>query len=185
MHVQVLSARARAARPWRNGGGVTRDIVLFPAGAGDETFLWRASLATIGGAGPFSAWPGVDRTLMLLEGELVVAVDDEAERRLCPGDAGIAFAGEAAVAARPIGGECTVLNIMARRGQAQARLERWTAGRPSDADQLLLLAAAAMTIRLGGRPVSLERHDAVLLDPPEIATLEKDRAAIVAELFTR
>ena len=183
--VQELSARARVARPWRNGGGVTRDIVLFPAHAGDLAFLWRASLATIGSAGPFSAWPGVDRTLMLLEGDLVVAIDGAAERRLGPGDAPIAFAGEAAVAAHTIGGECTVLNIMVRRGRAQARLERWTAARPTDADQVLLVAEVATTIRLADRSVKLDRHDALLLGHAEVATLESDRAVIVAEILGR
>lgn len=183
--VQELPGGSRVARPWRNGGGVTRDILLFPAGAGDDTFVWRASLATIAAAGPFSAWPGVDRTLMLLEGELAVAIGGAAERQLCPGDAAIAFAGEAAVAARPIGGEGTVLNIMARRDRIRARLERWTAARPTEADQLLMLAQAVTAIRLDGRTISLERHDALLLDRTDIASLESERAVIVAELFNR
>lgn len=181
--VRELPARSRVARPWRNGGGVTRDIALFPAGASDDTFLWRASLATIEAAGPFSAWPDVDRSLMLLHGELAVTIGGAAERFLGPEDSSIDFAGETAVTARPVGGECTAFNIMARRGLVRARLERWNAARPTAADQLLLLADAATSIRLVGRSVSLDRHDALLLDHAAIVNLECDRPAIVVELF--
>ena len=54
--------------PWKNGGGITREIVCWPPGSGLDDFWWRASVATIDAAGPFSAFPGVDRTIMLLEG---------------------------------------------------------------------------------------------------------------------
>ena len=183
--IQELRARARTVRPWRNGGGVTRDIVQFPAEAGDETFVWRASVATIGAAGPFSAWPGLDRTLMLLSGQLVIAIDGAAERCLGRGDAAIAFAGEAAVAARPIGGECTVFNIMVRRGRAKARLERWTAARDTDANQVLLVAEVATTIRFPDRSINLDKHDALLLGHAEVAALESNRPVIVAEMLGR
>ena len=73
MTVRLLPALDRTARPWKNGGGVTRDVAVFPAEANDDDFLWRASVATIAAAGPFSPFPGIDRTLILLGGELVDA----------------------------------------------------------------------------------------------------------------
>ncbi|MGZ8337178.1 MAG: HutD/Ves family protein [Allosphingosinicella sp.] len=178
-----LPAAARAARPWRNGGGVTRDVAIFPHGAGDDDFLWRASLATIADAGPFSAWPGVDRTFMPLRGEVLIAVDNGPVRRLVAGDPAIDFAGEAAVTARPAGNECTVLNLMARRGRIRTRLERWDAARATAADQLLLVAEAPTRVQLGDWSFGLKTHDALRLGPMEIATLESDRAVIVAEMF--
>lgn len=40
---------------------------VLPPGAGMDSFAWRVSVATIARPGPFSAFPGVDRQIMLLE----------------------------------------------------------------------------------------------------------------------
>ncbi|MEU3749214.1 MULTISPECIES: HutD family protein [Streptomyces] len=114
-----------AAGRWRNGGGATRQIVSRPAG--DDDFAWRASIADIDRDGPFSVFPGVDRTLTLLAGDGV--------RLTCPGvfdrlleQAGepFAFSGDLALDAELPGGTCRVLNIMVRRGGTTARVERVT-----------------------------------------------------------
>ena len=49
--------------PWKNGGGSTTEIAIAPLGATVDKFDWRISLATIANSGPFSVFPGVDRTL--------------------------------------------------------------------------------------------------------------------------
>lgn len=172
----------REARPWRNGGGVTREIAMFPESAGDDDFLWRASLATIAAAGPFSAWPGVDRTFLLVQGEVALTFNGGAECRVSAGDPATGFAGEAAVAARPVGGECTALNIMARRGRMRARVDRWESGRPAVADQILLVAEVATSVRHDGRSFDLEADDALLVDRGGIAAMEFDHPIIVALL---
>ena len=62
----VLRENGYAAVPWKNGGGITREIHRVPA---DTTaFDWRLSLATIERAGPFSAFDGYERTLVLIRG---------------------------------------------------------------------------------------------------------------------
>lgn len=180
--VRHLPASARISRVWRNGGGVTHDVALFPEGADDEDFLWRASIATIAADGPFSPWPGVDRALMLLDGKLMLAIGDD-QRPLEAGDPAQAFAGEEAVSATPCGGACTVLNLMARRGEARIILERWAAVRPSDADQLFLLAETATTIRLNGQSIDLAAEDALLLTTKEVTGLAFDHPVIVAGIF--
>ena len=53
---------------WKNGGGVTREIVASPEGAPLDAFDWRVSLADVSADGPFSSFPGVDRTLTVVEG---------------------------------------------------------------------------------------------------------------------
>ena len=59
--------------PWKNGGGSTRELACWPpsagAGADMDNFGWRVSVATIAVPGPFSAFPGVDRQIMLLQGD--------------------------------------------------------------------------------------------------------------------
>ena len=54
--------------PWKNGAGETREIAVFPESASIDTFEWRVSTATVAQSGPFSLFPGVDRTLCVLSG---------------------------------------------------------------------------------------------------------------------
>jgi environmental stress-induced protein Ves len=181
--IRHLVSRDYTARPWRNGGGVTRDIVAVPAGTSDDDFLWRASIATIDAAGPFSLWPGVDRAFLLLRGELLLTVGNEGERPVDSNAAAILFAGEAAIAARPVGGPCTALNLMTRRGRARIAVERWTAARPTAAGQCLLLAEQPTTLRINGDAIDLGQGDALLLTGAVPTELEFDRPLIVAEIF--
>lgn len=182
MTVRLLPALDRTARPWKNCGGVTRDVAIFPPGASDDDFLWRASSATIAAAGPFSPFPGIDRTLILLSGELVMKIGDTAHR-LRPGSAALRFAGEDPVSAAPVGEACTVLNIMVRRGTCWGRVDRWQAARATSADTLLLLAADPASVRVANHRFDLSANDALLLDRPADLSLSIDGPVIAAELF--
>ena len=64
----MIRAADLVASPWKNGGGVTREIGAFPPGAALDAFAWRVSVADVGTAGPFSRFDGIDRTLVLLSG---------------------------------------------------------------------------------------------------------------------
>src|SRR5436305_15001382 len=65
--IRFLSPVAYRVRPWKNNGGTTADIAVFPEGAGWDDFLWRVGIADIRQSGPFSSFPGIDRSIMLLE----------------------------------------------------------------------------------------------------------------------
>ena len=52
-------------QPWKNGGGVTRELLRLPA-TGDWNL--RISLADIAADGPFSAFEGVERWFAVIEG---------------------------------------------------------------------------------------------------------------------
>lgn len=51
--------------PWKNGGGLTREIALY---ADDGGMAWRLSVADVARAGPFSHFPGMTRVLTVIEG---------------------------------------------------------------------------------------------------------------------
>jgi environmental stress-induced protein Ves len=176
--VRFLPAKSRPVRPWKNGGGVTRDIVVFPAEAGDDDFLWRASIATIASAGPFSAFPGVDRMFLLLKGTLTIGIGDGGEQRMDPRSPALAFDGEERVHARVPGSECTALNIMTRRGRASARVDRWEIARASSADALLIVCPETAMIRCSEEAFDLAAGDALLLDRP--ADLSEIKGAVIA-----
>lgn len=133
------------ATPWKNGGGTTREIAAFPPGAGFETFGWRLSVAEVERDGPFSAFPGIDRTIVLLGGAgMQLREPDRGTACVLaqPGDAW-SFAGELAIDARLRDGPTRDFNVMTRRGPWSATVE--TLRERADvaaADALLLLAGA-------------------------------------------
>ena len=110
------------ATPWKNGGGVTREIVCSPAGAGMERFDWRVSIATIDRPGPFSAFDGVDRVIMLLDGAGVRlhSHDGGIDHRLDVPHRPFAFDGGVALDCELLGGASTDFNVMSRRGRLRA-----------------------------------------------------------------
>lgn len=111
------------AQRWKNGGGLTREIARGPEGVGPEEFGWRLSVAEVEQPGPFSAFPGVDRCIVVLRGE-GMALHDEAGvlvQTLLPLQPW-AFAGERALHARLPAGPCQDFNVMTRRGQWRSQL---------------------------------------------------------------
>lgn len=113
--------------PWRNGGGETREIACWPAGAPD--FDWRASIATIAQDGPFSAFDGIDRSITLLEGDGVHLFSaGQIDHRLSRVGEPFAFSGDVALDATLLGGASQDFNIMTRRGRWVANVQRLTIG---------------------------------------------------------
>lgn len=120
------------ARPWKNGLGRTRELAVQPPGAGMEDFLWRVSVAEVDSAAPFSAFPGIDRSIVLLEGAgFHMQLDGGLTHALTEPFAPFAFPGEAQVTVTLAGGPTRDFNLMTRRAQAQGRVAVWRA--PADA----------------------------------------------------
>ena len=111
--------------PWKNGGGSTREIVCFPPGADMDSFAWRISVATIAQPGPFSAFAGIDRQIMLLDGDGVQLVSAAAgiDHTLQPRWQPFAFSGDVALDCTLLGGTSTDFNVMTRRGEWSAQVE--------------------------------------------------------------
>lgn len=117
MRAVFLPREAQRVVPWRNGGGSTREVAIEPPDGSVATgFRWRISIAGVAADGPFSAFPGVDRSLWLLSGGgMEIDVADRRVRLERPYQR-VDFAGEAAVSARLLAGPTTDLNVMVARG---------------------------------------------------------------------
>ncbi|GAB2522772.1 HutD/Ves family protein [Lysobacter humi (ex Lee et al. 2017)] len=108
---------------WRNGAGWTREIHAEPmAGGGGDDWSYRLSIAEITADAPFSAFPGIDRELVLLSGEGMRLRFDDAVVELSPPHGRHRFAGEAAVSGELVGGPTQDFNLMWRRGTWTADL---------------------------------------------------------------
>ncbi|MEU3465226.1 HutD family protein [Streptomyces sp. NPDC006733] len=120
METRILRAGDRVPTPWSNGGGVTREITADPPGAGLGDFDWRVSLADVVRDGPYSALPGVDRIITVVDGAgMVLTIDGDARPPVLPLHP-FAFPGDAATGCRLTGGPLVNLNVMTRRGLAAA-----------------------------------------------------------------
>lgn len=108
------------AVPWRNGLGVTRELLAWPDA---HDWLVRVSVAEVGASGPFSVFPGVDRWFAVLAGDGVrLATEGQAPLELTTADDALhAFPGDAPTHCTLLGSATRDLNLMARRGRARLR----------------------------------------------------------------
>lgn len=112
----LLPFHASKAMPWKNGGAVTTEIAISPAAATLSEFDWRVSIARIETTGPFSAFPGIDRTLAVLSGAgLTLNVEGRAPLQLLASNGGVELPGELWAHARVSSGVVEVFNVMTRR----------------------------------------------------------------------
>jgi uncharacterized protein len=174
------------AQPWKNGGGVTREIVSWPPGSTVSHFDWRISIAHIASSGLFSIFPGVDRVITLLEGAGVAlkAVDGSVNHRLDQPLWPFAFKGEVPMQADLLGPDCHDFNVMTRRSACSASVQvlNRSARLPSGSHGLLLACcgqweANGQTLAAGE---GLWWHD----EPnPWALTAQSEDAALIAVLI--
>jgi environmental stress-induced protein Ves len=143
--MQIIEPGAWRSQPWRNGAGVTHELVRWPGGDPDDApFAVRISVAEISAPAPFSAFAGHRRWLYLLDGGPVTLVLDGVERALAaPGD-GVAFAGAATAAAIAVARPSRDLNFMVREPRP-ARAELLRGG-----DRRALAGAAVAVFAIAG-----------------------------------
>jgi len=148
--------------PWKNGGGVTRDVAVFPHGADTTTFDWRISIAEVDAAGPFSRFDGIDRILTVLDGRLELHFAEGGDAiGLGPGET-FAFPGDVAVDGRPLGGPVRDLNVMVRRGLWRADVRPWNAQLPVVATRIAIATSASASAS-----ACIDKLDALILDQQE------------------
>ncbi|MFM0734957.1 HutD family protein [Paraburkholderia sediminicola] len=181
------------AAPWKNGGGVTREVAAFPQGAGLDAFVWRVSIADVAQAGPFSRFAGIDRTLVLLSGAgMLLDETDGASTHAVNTLALIQpldiaqFAGEAQIDARLVDGATRDFNLMVCRGAAVGETEVWRGDtqRTVSADVVLLFCASgSVSLTLGGdtQPQVLEADDTLHIGTPNaLSCTVKGAGALLA-----
>ena len=167
--VTRLGPRDFRQQPWKNGGGTTTEIAVFPASGRP---LWRVSIADVAASGPFSDFSGYERTIMLLDGDGMVLDFDRAEpatldRRF----QSHVFDGGWKCDCTLIGGPVRDLNLMVDRTAARGTLEVITGMEPQsrsiEAGWVLACALEGRaTVALEGTEYLLERSEALRIDGP-------------------
>ncbi|WP_406449061.1 HutD family protein [Streptomyces sp. NBC_00876] len=161
---RILRAAGRTPVAWKNGVGTTREIAASP-GAGTDAFDWRVSLAEVAGDGPFSVFPGVERTLTVVEGagmDLMVGGEHHiVDEPYWPHD----FPGDLETDGRLLAGPVVNLNVMYRRDRTRAEVAvvRGTLRLTAPEGGAVLAVALEDGAVIEGTDTVLGCYDAVLL----------------------
>lgn len=173
--MEIIRYAELKAQPCRNGGGVTHEVACRSAStvpqdsAGGARWDWRVSIAEVSKAGEFSAFPGMDRVLTVIEGELLLLSIDGAEHPL-EKYRPFRFSGDAASAGALPTGDIRDLNVTTRRGVFKGytsiiELSKKRA-HPVFDGQLGILLQGQAAVTPGGapdaEPTALNRYDAVV-----------------------
>jgi uncharacterized protein len=176
--LRILRNTDYPSRPWKNGGGTTRDILVSPPGASLDEFDWRLSLAQVDRAGPFSRFDNVDRTLVLLSGTMTL---HEPDRRieLVRGEP-VEFPGERGIEATLSGGATLDFNVMTRRGRVthSVRREIFSTRTNVEATHGSTIVLFALEDGLHVEGQALNAHDtAVIVAQSALISASTDRVA--------
>lgn len=176
---RVVRGTALTATRWKNGGGLTREIAAYPVGASLDTFVWRVSVADVERSGPFSQFPGVERTLVLLAGAgMHLSQAHGATLALMQPLALARFDGAAALDAQLVDGATCDFNLMVRRDRVHASLELLEGPRAHgcmlDADAALVFCAGgSLDVRFErGAPASAPDSQSASLPSIELSSMD-------------
>lgn len=175
-----LRAANHRRMPWKNGGGETVEIAVFPENAALGDFDWRVSMATVATDGPFSIFEGIDRTLSILSGDgMALAIDGREPVLLTKISTPLAFPADLPVMATLSGGTITDLNVMTRRGRLDHTVVRLAVdGMLQETIQagtvLLVSRDGTVSCTYNGTQIALDHDDALLLqlDSPSALKLQ-------------
>lgn len=142
--------------PWRNGFGMTRELVVFPV---REHWHWRLSVAEISQDGPFSRFDDVERWFAVLSGNGVGLSVDGKEQTLTRASAPVVFDGAALVECRLVDGPTLDFNLMVREGRG--RMERVG----GDVAQVVA-SGSAVALWSGGTPATATFEGQTIELPP-------------------
>lgn len=181
---RILTPGDYQRMPWKNGGGVTTEIYKETSPAGEMN--WRVSIADVASDGPFSAFPGIDRWIMVIEGAgMVLTVDGETKRVDRPFDP-LFFSGDAETDCTLLNGPIRDFNFMIARGFGKGtlrvlHLERTMVARlREDTCAVHILAGTVALDTYETR--DLATGDTWIADEPRKATLTATSQSIVAVL---
>jgi uncharacterized protein len=165
--VRLIQPAQYQSMPWKNGGGETTEIAAHPPGSALDTFAWRVSIAKVDRDGPFSRFPGIDRTIVLLDGAGMRLRGTARDVMLRAKFEPYAFDGDDTIACTLVAGTIHDFNAMFRRGRAVGSVNVVRGGDVTMAPaafRLVYAATGAHACDIPGRPaLTLGTHETLLI----------------------
>lgn len=183
--MKVLRAKDYKRMPWKNGGGETVEIAVFPEKASLGDFDWRVSMATVASDGPFSSFPGIDRTLSILQGKgMRLMIEGRAPALMSAETPPLPFPADAATSATLVDGPIVDLNVMTRRGKLAHSVQRLAIDHPHRTESLggttlLLCHGGAVRLAAGETTADLAAGDTAVLTGATAVTIEPAASAVL------
>lgn len=166
MSIHIISPQDWQSQSWKNGGGITYQLARCDDAAG---MRWRVSIAEVALDGPFSQFAGINRIILLLQGQgfCLHGVGD-APQVLDTALQPFAFAGERTIHCQLIKGPVRDFNLMTRRADTQASLQLLSYSPTPHTltlatDTLLFVAKGQAAIHYNGTDHWLETEHSLLL----------------------
>jgi uncharacterized protein len=170
--MQIIRKSSLAPVPWKNGGGITHEMIRVPATG--APFLWRVSIAQIDASGPFSNFTGYGRKMALLRGAgLRLRLAGGPDRVLQDVGDMTEFDGAVATECELLDGPCTDLNLMVSASMTGVRawVERLLEPRPLRPSFQGTVLAFAIS---GIVTIELEHREAARLQAWDLAAMSRD-----------
>jgi environmental stress-induced protein Ves len=187
MRARVIRSEDLVRVPWKNGGGTTAEVAAFPEGSGFDTFGWRISMADVASDSPFSIFPEIDRTLIVIEGEGIELDVEGVAYVLDRASPKLSFSGDDLTTGRLLSGPIRDLNVMTRRGQFRHRarfVESGVALLSDDTVTAFLVALdGSFDVTLDSAIHSLQALDTLMLESTQdLIQLSGTGRAILVEI---
>ncbi len=166
-----------APQAWKNGGGITRELLAWPSA--DDWHI-RLSVADITANGPFSTFVEVQRWFAVLQGDGVCLTVEGTPTHLHTNSPAFCFSGGASTTCKLLGGHTRDFNLMLRgvTGQLQ-RIQGQAAGRLTGfraQDNMKMIAVYA----IGEKTNVRFDQDVCRLEPGTLAWRLLDNSALSA-----
>jgi environmental stress-induced protein Ves len=153
MNWSLVSLEAQPAQTWRNGGGLTRELLAWPAAT---DWSVRMSVADVQTSGPFSRYDGIERWFAVLEGDGLILHSAFATHRITAESEPFHFDGSVRIDCEPVRGPTRDFNLMAPPGRARMERVHGQAAVRGTAGALLALYAHGDGTRLQHAGTTLE-----------------------------
>lgn len=181
--MRLLTSQDYRRTPWKNGSGVTEDVLLLPQGSSHENFDIRISRAPIVDESRFSVFHGIDRTITRLgENPLTLCFADGSETELAY-LAPVSFDSALAPASRLPAGASQVMNVMTRRGHWRSQvsvLREYPERIEIPSSGMVVIHAAKGGCTVAGRKVA-EGDTAIMEDLVDVlVAADADGACLIA-----
>jgi uncharacterized protein len=186
--MRIIRAADHVTVPWKNGGGTATNIIASPEGAGFDAFHWRLSGAHVGQDGPFSLFPHVDRTMLILQGEtLVLHGPDHGPVFLTTSSPPYDFPGDIPVSATLPAGPVDDLNIMVDRRRFHKTVRRCRLTLPETLNPrgtlLVYGEQGAVTAMAGPEHVVLAAKDTLVTQAAVVLAGHPGSLAVIIEIW--
>ena len=137
----VIPPQQFTKMPWKNGGGVTHEIIKREE---NGKLIWRFSVADVTSDGPFSKFEGLSRILTVIEGGGLMLATGQSWIEALPFEP-VAFSGDAPITSTRLNGNVQDFNVIFDPAAVSASVSMERGILELEADPEYLIQAVLLT----------------------------------------